>query len=41
MLYGRHLGYKGNFEVGLLEHDPKALALHGQVDELKQEAAQF
>jgi len=41
MLYGRHLGYKGNFEVGLQEHDPKALALHRQVDELKQEAAQF
>jgi 5-methyltetrahydrofolate--homocysteine methyltransferase len=41
MLYGRHLGYKGNFEVGLKEHDPKALALHRQVDELKQEAAQF
>jgi 5-methyltetrahydrofolate--homocysteine methyltransferase len=41
MLYGRHLGYKGNFEVGLKEHDPKALALHRQVDEVKQEAAQF
>jgi 5-methyltetrahydrofolate--homocysteine methyltransferase len=41
MLYGRHLGYKGNFEVGLKEHDPRALALHRQVDELKQEAALF
>jgi 5-methyltetrahydrofolate--homocysteine methyltransferase len=41
MLFGRHLGYKGNFEVGLKEHDPKALALQSQMDELKQEAAQF
>jgi len=41
MLYGRHLGYKGNFEVGLQEHDPKAITLQCQVDELKQEAAQF
>ncbi|MGA2212712.1 MAG: methionine synthase [Bryobacteraceae bacterium] len=41
MLYGRHLGYKGNFETGLHERDPKALALLRQMDELKQEAAQF
>ncbi len=27
MLYGRHLGYKGNFEKGLAERDPKALEL--------------
>ncbi len=41
MLYGRHLGYKGNFETGLKEHDAKALALYRQVDDLKREAQQF
>jgi 5-methyltetrahydrofolate--homocysteine methyltransferase len=41
MLYGRHLGYKGNFETGLQEHDPKALALHRHMEEFKREAAQF
>jgi 5-methyltetrahydrofolate--homocysteine methyltransferase len=41
MLYGRHLGYKGNFEKGLQEHDAKALGLYDQVEELKREAAQF
>jgi 5-methyltetrahydrofolate--homocysteine methyltransferase len=41
MLYGRHLGYKGNFEIGLKEHDAKALALHRQVDDLKREALEF
>jgi len=41
MLYGRHLGYKGNFEKGLQERDPKALDLHQQVEELKREAAAF
>jgi 5-methyltetrahydrofolate--homocysteine methyltransferase len=41
MLYGRHLGYKGDFEKGLRERDAKALALYDQVEELKREAAQF
>ena len=27
MLYGKHLGYKGNFEKSLAEHEPKALDL--------------
>ncbi len=39
MLYGRHLGYKGNFEKHLLEHEEKALSLYHQVEELKHEAA--
>ena len=39
MLYGRHLGYKGNFEKDLAEHDPKALELFHNMEELKQEAA--
>jgi 5-methyltetrahydrofolate--homocysteine methyltransferase len=41
MLYGRHLGYKGDFETGLQERDAKALSLYDQVEELKREAAQF
>ncbi len=28
MLYGRHLGFKGNFEKLLAERDPKALELY-------------
>ena len=41
MLYGRHLGYKGNFEKGLAEHDEKALELFRNMEEVKQEAAGF
>jgi 5-methyltetrahydrofolate--homocysteine methyltransferase len=41
MLYGRHLGYKGNFEQGLAERESKALELFQQVEALKQEAARF
>ena len=41
MLYGRHLGYKGNFEQALAEREAKALELHHQVEELKREAACF
>ena len=41
MLYGRHLGYKGNFDKGLAQHDPKAIELFGMVEELKTEALQF
>ena len=41
MLYGRHLGYKGNFEKALAEHDEKALELLRHMDALKQEAAAF
>ncbi len=41
MLYGRHLGFKGNFEKLLAEHDPKALELFHNVEELKREAARF
>ncbi|HWC01083.1 MAG TPA: dihydropteroate synthase, partial [Bryobacteraceae bacterium] len=40
MLYGRHLGFKGNFEKLLAEHDPKALELFHNVEELKQQVAQ-
>jgi 5-methyltetrahydrofolate--homocysteine methyltransferase len=41
MLYGRHLGFKGNFERALEERDPKALELRAQVEELKLEAAKW
>ena len=41
MLYGKHMGYKGNFEKNLAEHEPKALDLFHKMEELKHEAAQF
>ncbi|MFL6352428.1 MAG: methionine synthase [Bryobacteraceae bacterium] len=41
MLYGRHLGFKGNFEKLLAERDPKALELFHNVEEVKREAARF
>jgi len=41
MLYGRHLGFKGNFEQALAARDPKALELDHQVEALKEEAAQW
>jgi 5-methyltetrahydrofolate--homocysteine methyltransferase len=41
MIYGRHLGYKGNFEKALAEHEEKALELFHNVEEVKQEAARF
>jgi 5-methyltetrahydrofolate--homocysteine methyltransferase len=41
MLYGRHLGYKGNFEKDLAAHVPKALELFHAMEEIKQDAARF
>lgn len=41
MLYGRHLGYKGNFEKNLASRDPKALELFHQVEDVKTWAAGF
>ncbi len=41
MLYGRHLGFKGSFEQALKDRDEKALALHHDVEEVKQKAARF
>ncbi len=41
MLFGRHLGYKGNFEKNLAEGEPKALELNGMVSSLKEQAAKF
>ncbi len=41
MLYGRHLGYKGNFEKNLAQQEPKALELFNLVEDLKKQAAGF
>src|SRR6185295_18066542 len=41
MLYGRHLGYKGNFEKALAEHIDKAQELFHVVEDVKREAARF
>ncbi len=41
MLYVRHMGFKGNFEQKLAERDPKALELHGLIEEVKAEACRF
>jgi 5-methyltetrahydrofolate--homocysteine methyltransferase len=38
MLYGKHLGFKGNFEKRLAERDPKALDLFHNVEQVKQRA---
>jgi 5-methyltetrahydrofolate--homocysteine methyltransferase len=41
MLYGRHLGFKGNFEKLLAERDLKALELFDQMEKVKEAAAEF
>ena len=41
MLYGRHLGFKGNFEKLLIERDPKALELFHSVEEVKTDASKW
>ena len=41
MLYGKHLGFKGNFEKLLAARDEKALALFHHVEEVKQHARTF
>jgi 5-methyltetrahydrofolate--homocysteine methyltransferase len=41
MLYGRHLGFKGNFEKLLADRDSKALELFDQMEQVKAEAATF
>jgi 5-methyltetrahydrofolate--homocysteine methyltransferase len=41
MLFGRHLGFRGNFEKALAERDPRALELFNNMAELKREAASF
>jgi 5-methyltetrahydrofolate--homocysteine methyltransferase len=41
MLYGRHMGFKGNFEKLLVERDPKALELYHDLEKVKESAAKF
>jgi 5-methyltetrahydrofolate--homocysteine methyltransferase len=41
MLYGRHLGYKGNFEKNLAAGESKAQELYALVESLKKEAADY
>jgi 5-methyltetrahydrofolate--homocysteine methyltransferase len=41
MLYGRHMGYKGNFDKNLHEREPKALELFHQMEDIKKRAAEF
>jgi 5-methyltetrahydrofolate--homocysteine methyltransferase len=41
MLYGRHMGYRGDFEKHLAAREPKAVELFSEMEELKNEAASF
>jgi 5-methyltetrahydrofolate--homocysteine methyltransferase len=41
MLYGRHMGFKGNFEKLLAERDEKALTLYHDMEEVKAYAAEW
>jgi 5-methyltetrahydrofolate--homocysteine methyltransferase len=41
MLYGRHLGYRGDFEKQLAAREPKALELFNGMEEVRREAADF
>src|SRR5467141_3892914 len=41
MLYGRHMGFRGDFEKRLEERDPKAVELFLSMEEVKKEAAEF
>ncbi len=41
MLYGRHLGFRGDFEKHLAERDPKAVELFESMEAVKNEAASF
>src|ERR1700689_1100194 len=41
MLFGRHLGFRGNFEKALAEHDTRAIELQQNMEEVKQQAAGF
>jgi 5-methyltetrahydrofolate--homocysteine methyltransferase len=41
MLYGRHLGFRGDFEKRLAERDAKAVELFQSMEEVRNEAALF
>jgi 5-methyltetrahydrofolate--homocysteine methyltransferase len=41
MLYGRHMGFRGDFEKRLAGRDPKAIELYEGMEEVKREAESF
>jgi 5-methyltetrahydrofolate--homocysteine methyltransferase len=41
MLFGRHMGFRGDFEKRLAERDAKAIELFESMEEVKREAAEF
>jgi 5-methyltetrahydrofolate--homocysteine methyltransferase len=41
MLYGRHMGYRGNFEKHFAARETKAVELFNEMEEVKNEAATF
>ncbi len=41
MLYGRHMGYRGDFEKHLAAREAKAVELFNEMEEVKNEAAAF
>jgi 5-methyltetrahydrofolate--homocysteine methyltransferase len=41
MLYGRHMGFRGDFEKLLAQRDAKALELFDGIEQVKTEAAEF
>jgi len=41
MLYGRHMGFRGDFEKRFAEREPKAVELFESMEEVKREAAEF
>jgi 5-methyltetrahydrofolate--homocysteine methyltransferase len=41
MLFGRHLGFRGNFEKALGERDTRALELFNSMEEIKRQARKF
>ena len=41
MLYGRHMGYRGDFEKRFAERHAKAVELYESMEEVKREAAEF
>ncbi|HXM98071.1 MAG TPA: methionine synthase [Candidatus Dormibacteraeota bacterium] len=41
MLYGRHLGFRGDFAKQFAAREPKAVELYESMEEVKNEAAQF
>ena len=41
MIFGRHMGFRGNFEKALKERDPRALELFHSMEEVKREDESF